>query len=200
MSPKPPSESREARIAAVQIPMEMGSAARERRTTGLRLRMPFRRLRTRGGAHIREPHIALICSHGGHLTELLALRPAWAGMSHFWLTYDAPRTRSMERAYRMRNIGFNPILMVIAFARMLLVFARERPNVIITDGAEIAIPAVFIGRALGCRIVFVEVWTRVRLPTLTGRIVYPFCDVFFVMWPELLDSYGPKARCEGGLV
>jgi UDP-N-acetylglucosamine:LPS N-acetylglucosamine transferase len=100
----------------------------------------------------------------------------------------------------MRNIGFNPLLMAIGFARTLLVFARERPTVVITDGAEIAIPAVLIGRALGCRIVFVEVWTRVRLPTLTGRIVYPLCDAFFVMWPELLQSYGPKARYEGGLV
>jgi UDP-N-acetylglucosamine:LPS N-acetylglucosamine transferase len=149
---------------------------------------------------VREPHVALVCSHGGHLTELLTLQPAWAGFSHFWLTYDAPRTRSLPGAYRLRNIGFNPILMTVALVRTLLVFARERPNVIITDGAEIAIPAVLIGRALGCRIIFVEVWTRVRLPTLTGRIVYPLCDAFFVMWPELLESYGPKARYEGGLI
>jgi UDP-N-acetylglucosamine:LPS N-acetylglucosamine transferase len=121
-------------------------------------------------------------------------------MSHFWLTYDAPRTRLLPHAYLMRNIGFNPLLMAIAFARTLLVFARERPNVVITDGAEIAIPAVLIGRSFGCRIVFVEVWTRVRLPTLTGRIVYPLCDAFFVMWPGLLESYGPKARYEGGLI
>jgi beta-1,4-N-acetylglucosaminyltransferase len=106
----------------------------------------------------------------------------------------------MAHAYLMRNIGFNPVLMMVGFVRTLLVFARERPNVVITDGAEIAIPAVVIARAIGCRIVFVEVWTRVRLPTLSGRIVYPLCDAFFVMWPELLESYGPKARCEGGLV
>jgi UDP-N-acetylglucosamine:LPS N-acetylglucosamine transferase len=162
--------------------------------------MRLRRFRGRSGTRIREPHIALVCSHGGHLTELLAIQSAWARMSHFWLTYDSARTRLLPHAYRMRNIGFNPLLMAIGFARTLLVFARERPTVVITDGAEIAIPAVLIGRALGCRIVFVEVWTRVRLPTLTGRIVYPLCDAFFVMWPELLQSYGPKARYEGGLV
>jgi hypothetical protein len=50
------------------------------------------------------------------------------------------------------------------------------------------------------RIVFVEVWTRVRLPTMTGRIVYPLCDAFYVMWPDLLDEYGSKARFEGGLL
>jgi hypothetical protein len=46
----------------------------------------------------------------------------------------------------------------------------------------------------------VEVWTRVRLPTLTGRILYPLCDAFFVMWPELLEAYGSKARYEGGFL
>jgi UDP-N-acetylglucosamine:LPS N-acetylglucosamine transferase len=162
------------------------------------LRIPARRVR--GDARRRKPHIALVCSHGGHLTELLALRTAWDEMSHFWLTYDAPRTRQLPDAYRMRNIGFNPLLMLVATIRTLLIFARERPNVVITDGAEIAIPAVLVARVLGCRIIFVEVWTRVRLPTLTGRIVYPLSDAFFVMWPELLDSYGPKARYEGGLV
>jgi UDP-N-acetylglucosamine:LPS N-acetylglucosamine transferase len=121
-------------------------------------------------------------------------------MSHFWITYDAPRTRTLANAYRMRNIGFNPVLLAIGFIRTVRIFARERPNVVITDGAEIGIPAVLVGRALGCRIIFVEVWTRVRLPTLTGRILYPLCDAFFVMWPELLEAYGSKARYEGGFL
>jgi beta-1,4-N-acetylglucosaminyltransferase len=141
-----------------------------------------------------------VCSHGGHLTELLLLSSAWDGMRHFWLTYDSPRTRPLEPAYRLRNIGFNPVLLAIAFFRTAWIFARERPDVVVTDGAEIALPAVLIGRALGLRIIFIEVWTRVRLPTLTGRIAYPLSDAFFVLWPELLAAYGPKAQYEGGLL
>jgi beta-1,4-N-acetylglucosaminyltransferase len=147
-----------------------------------------------------RPKVALVCSHGGHLTELLALNSAWRGLSHFWLTYDAPRTRKLERAYRIRNIGFNPVLLLIAFLRTAWIFARERPDVVITDGAEIALPAVLIARVLGLPIMFLEVWTRVRMPTLTGRIVYPFADEFYVMWPDMLDTYGAKARYEGSLL
>jgi UDP-N-acetylglucosamine:LPS N-acetylglucosamine transferase len=147
-----------------------------------------------------SPKVALVCSHGGHLTELVALNSAWDGLPQFWVTYDSARTRKLEHAYRMRNIGFNPILLAIAFARIAWIFARERPNVVITDGAEIAIPAVLVGRLVHCRVIFVEVWTRVRMPTMTGRILYPLCDAFFVMWPDLLDAYGSKARYEGGLM
>lgn len=121
-------------------------------------------------------------------------------MSTFWLTYHSARTAELANAYRMRNIGFNPLLLLGALFRIAVIFARERPNVVITDGAEIAIPAMLIGRMMGCRIVFVEVWTRVRMPTLTGRIAYRLADAFFVMWPELLQAYGPKARYEGGFL
>jgi UDP-N-acetylglucosamine:LPS N-acetylglucosamine transferase len=130
----------------------------------------------------------------------MELSSAWEGMDHFWVTYDAPRTRALHRAYRLRNIGFNPFWMAVAFMRLVAIFGKERPTVVLTDGAEIAIPAALIGRFLGCRIMFVEVWTRVRIPTLSGRIVYPFCDAFFVMWPEMLESYGHKARYVGGLL
>jgi UDP-N-acetylglucosamine:LPS N-acetylglucosamine transferase len=156
--------------------------------------------RARRPARALRPKVALVCSHGGHLTELLALSPAWDGLSHFWITYDAPRTRVLPRSYLLQNIGFNPIRLALAFGRLVWIFKRERPSVVLTDGAEIALPAVVIGRILGCRIVFVEVWTRVRLPTLTGRLVYPLCDAFFVMWPELLAAYGSKARYEGGFL
>ena len=172
----------------------------ERMVRALRLRDPF----TSGHPSSRpvpaRPKVALVCSHGGHLTELLLLSSAWQGMRHFWVTYDAPRTRTLGRAYRLRNIGFNPVLLGVAFFRIAWIFARERPDLIISDGAEIALPAVFIGRILGIRIVFIEVWTRVRLPTLTGRIVYPLSDAFFVMWPELLEAYGSKARYGGSLL
>ena len=146
------------------------------------------------------PKVALVCSHGGHLTELMALSTAWDDMDHFWVTYDAPRTRALDRAYLLRNIGFNPFLMAKALLSIVRIFAIERPAVLITDGAEIAIPAVLVGRLLGCRIIFVEVWTRVSMPTMSGRIVYPFCHGFFVMWPEMLESYAPKAGYVGGLL
>jgi UDP-N-acetylglucosamine:LPS N-acetylglucosamine transferase len=157
--------------------------------------------RPRASSAVRaRPKAALVCSHGGHLTELLLLSSAWEGMRYFWLTYDAPRTRTLENAYLLKNIGFNPVLLLIAFFRTAWIFARERPDVVITNGAEIALPAVLIGRVLGLPVVFIEVWTRVRLPTMTGRLVYPLCDAFYVMWPDMLEAYGPKARYAGGLL
>jgi len=33
--------------------------------------------------------------------------------------------------------------------------------------------------------------------SVTGKLLYPICRELLVQWPELLSSYGPKAKYEG---
>ena len=56
--------------------------------------------------------IALICSHGGHLTELLYLMDAFDGHDKFFITYDNIRTRNLKyRKYLFPNFGEKPYKM-----------------------------------------------------------------------------------------
>jgi beta-1,4-N-acetylglucosaminyltransferase len=144
--------------------------------------------------------VALVCSHGGHLTEMVLLADAWRGAEWFWITYRSPRTVSMSHAYLLTNIGLNPFRMAIATVRIAWILYRERPDVVISTGAEIAIPAFYLAKVIDARTVFVEVWTRVCRPTRTGRLVYPVSDDFLVQWPEMLERYGSKARFEGAIL
>ena len=144
--------------------------------------------------------ICLVCSHGGHLTELQHLREAFDGHETFFITYDSARTRILERRYLLRNIGKNPLLMAYAFFIIFSILLRERPKIIVSTGAEIAIPAFCLAKLLGIKTVFIESWTRVDQPTGTGKIVYRVSDVFLVQWEEMLSKYGKKARYEGAIV
>jgi len=56
----------------------------------------------------------------------------------------------------------------------------------------------YVGKS-GIKTIFIESWTRVIQPTVTGRIVYPVSDVFLVQWGSLLSKYGKKAKYEGGI-
>lgn len=141
-----------------------------------------------------------MCSHGGHLTELIALSDAWRGADVFWITYESTRTRGMRRTYLIRNIGLNPLLMLVGGIRIAAILIKERPDVVVSTGAELAIPALYLARAMRIRTIFVEVWTRVRRPTGTGLIVYPVAHSFFVQWPQLLRFYGRRARYVGSLL
>jgi beta-1,4-N-acetylglucosaminyltransferase len=78
------------------------------------------------------------------------------------------------------------------------ILRRARPDVILSSGPSVAVPACILGRVLGRRVIFVETGSRVTALSMTGRIVYPFCHLFFVQWPDLVKRYR-KATYAGRL-
>ena len=145
--------------------------------------------------------IALICSHGGHLTEILYLLEAFKGHEIFFITYNNFRTKNLGYdTYLLDNIGTNPLKMAKSFLQMFKILFKERPDVIISTGSEIAIPAFIIAKFLRINTIFIESWCRVKTKSATGKIVYPFSDIFLVQWPELLDEYGKKAEYGGAVI
>jgi len=144
--------------------------------------------------------ICLVCSHGGHLTELLQLMEAFEGHETFFITYDSARTRELQCKYLLKNIGQNPFRMVSAAFSILIILCKEKPDLIVSTGSEIAIPAFYLAKLFRIKTIFIESWTRVVQPTGTGRLVYPVSDVFLVQWERLLTKYGKKAKYEGGLI
>ncbi|MBT1165161.1 hypothetical protein JS534_11200 [Bifidobacterium felsineum] len=72
------------------------------------------------------------------------------------------------------------------------VLRRERPDLIISSGAAIAVPFFWLGKLFGAKTVYLEVFDRIDKPTLTGRLVTPVTDRFIVEWEEMLNVY-PKA-------
>jgi UDP-N-acetylglucosamine:LPS N-acetylglucosamine transferase len=128
------------------------------------------------------------------------LKEAFEGHETFFITYDCARTRELENKYLMKDIGTNPFLMAIGFLKIFRILVKERPLLIISTGAEIAIPAFYLGKLFRSKTIFIESWTRVVDPTGTGRIVYPVSDVFLVQWERLLQKYGNKARYEGAIL
>ncbi|KUK17271.1 PssD/Cps14F family polysaccharide biosynthesis glycosyltransferase [Thermococcus sibiricus] len=149
--------------------------------------------------------IALVCSHGGHLTETLFLMEAFKEHDVFFITYDNFRTRNLQyKTYLLENLlenlEKNPIKVIRDVIRMTIILAKERPDVIVSTGAEIAIPAFIIAKFLGIRTIFIESWCRIKTKSGTGRIVYYLSDLFLVQWPQLLKLYGKRAKYVGAVV
>ena len=145
--------------------------------------------------------IALVCSHGGHLTEMQYIKEAFQGHDIFFVSYDSVRTRNLpNQKYLIDNIGKNPIKMGIAFFKFLKIFTTERPDIVVSTGAEIAIPALYIAKIFGAKTIFIECWCRVKTPSAGGKMVYPVADIFLVQWPSLIKIYGKKAQYHGAVV
>lgn len=141
--------------------------------------------------------LLLVSSAGGHLAELFEMKEAFAGHEVVHITYRSSMTEGLDRAYLFENIGTNPWRALRSVWPVFRILLRERPDAILSTGAEIAIIVFYLAKVLRIRTMFVESWTRVTHPTRTGRIVYPVCDEFLVQWPDLLTQYGGKARYRG---
>jgi beta-1,4-N-acetylglucosaminyltransferase len=147
--------------------------------------------------------VLLVCSPGGHLQQMLELRPAWEGMERAWVTLpgadaavllaDEPTT--LGRGPTNRSLG--NMVRNTALAWRLL--RRSRPDAILSTGAALAVPFFVVGRLLGITCVYVESVTRTESLSLSGRMVYPLASRFFVQWPELAAKL-PKATYAGAVL
>ena len=71
------------------------------------------------------------------------------------------------------------------FFLAIRVLRRERPDVVISTGAGVAVPFFFAGPAcMGIPTIYVEVIDRVSSRTLTGRLCRPMSSAFCVQWPR----------------
>lgn len=144
--------------------------------------------------------VLLVASNGGHLLQLKQLQDAWAPDDRVWVTFDKPDSRSLlagERvffAFHPTNRNVRNLLRNLVLALRLV--RTLRPRAIVSTGAGVAVPFCYIGRLFGARIVYVESFSRIHEPSLTGRLVHPVAHRFFVQWPELRSHYR-KAEYRG---
>ena len=144
--------------------------------------------------------VALVCAHGGHLTEMLEWRQAFDGMDAFYFTSAGETTRGLPKAYLVPNRPGSPVQFVANVFRIAAIFRRERPDYIVSTGAEIAVPAFLVGWVFGIPRLYIECGCQVTEPSLTGRMLLRISTRFFVQWRELVARYNGRAEYAGSLI
>lgn len=144
--------------------------------------------------------VLLVCSSGGHLLQLLALRESWEGFSNVWVTSDRSDSRSLlaeeQVVYAHRPTSRNLKNLIRNTFVAWRVVRAVRPAVVLTTGAAEAVPFAWVARLHRARIVYVESLTRIRSPSLSCRLIAPAADRIYVQWPELLGALR-RARYAG---
>ena len=151
---------------------------------------------------MKSDKVCLVGSSGGHLTHLYLLKPFWEEKERFWVTFgkeDAKSILDNEKMYEcyfptnrnIKNLIKNTFLAI-------KIIRKEKPKLIISSGAGVAVPFFYIGKIFGTKTIFIEVFDRIDKPTITGKLVYPVTDIFIVQWEEMKKVY-PKAINLGGI-
>ena len=123
--------------------------------------------------------VLFISSTGGHLNELLQLKPMFQKYDSYIVTENTKSNLKLKEEYGDK----------ISF---LVYGTKIRPKVIITTGAHTAGPMCCIGKIFGSKIIYIETFANISSRTMTGNLIYKFADLFIVQWEEMLKLY-PKA-------
>lgn len=140
--------------------------------------------------------VCLVGSSGGHLTHLYMLKPFWKDKDRFWVTFDKEDAKSLLKDEKMypcyypTNRSIMKLIKNTGLAWKLL--RKERPDLIVSSGAAVAVPFFYLGKLMGAKCVYIEVFDRIDHPTISGKMVYPIADTFIVQWEEMKKVY-PKA-------
>ena len=158
------------------------------------------RLKVAGAA--TRVDVLLVCSSGGHLLQLHALRPAWQDFDRAWVTFDKSDAQTLLRdetvyhAYGPTNRNVKNLVKNLWLAWILVY--RTRPRVVLSTGAGVVVPFAWVSRLFGAKVVYVESLTRIERPSLSCRLILPVAERIYVQWPELQGAVR-RARYAGSV-
>lgn len=137
--------------------------------------------------------LCLVGSSGGHLAHLYLLKPVWEKEPRFWVTFPKEDALSLLKGEKVFPCYFptnrNFVNLVKNTVLAFKIIRKQRPDVIISSGAAVAVPFFYVGKLFGCKTIYIEVFDRMDKPTLTGRLVHPVTDRFIVQWESMLEVY-----------
>lgn len=150
--------------------------------------------------------VLFIASTGGHLSELMQLKPMFNDYDYHLITEKTKTTADLKDVFDDKldyllfgtkdhlfsyifKFGFN-------IFKSLILFIKLRPKFIITTGTHTAVPICYIGKLFGSKIIYIETFANIETKTLAGRILYPIADLFIVQWESMLELY-PNAVYKG---
>ena len=150
--------------------------------------------------------VMFISSTGGHLDELMQLKPLFAKYDYHLVTEKDKSTKELKNeygkkisylAYGTRNKKFiYPFVFMYNLLKTIVLYAKYRPRYIITTGTHTAGPMCYIGKLFRSKIIYIETFASINKKTVTGKLVYPIADLFIVQWESMLELY-PKAVLGG---
>ncbi len=158
--------------------------------------------------------IALIASQGGHLGQIHIIFTKKVLGKHGAVLITEHQDVEKQGAFKEKSflgkyrtyyfkkdhLGFNPFAYLSTIITLRRIFKKENVKCLVTNGAQISIPAVIAGKLSGVKTIFIDTVIRVKTPNWSARASYFFSDIFLVQHLDMMKKYGKRARHEGGVL
>ena len=143
--------------------------------------------------------VMFISSTGGHLSELMQLKPLFKNYDYCIVTEKNDTTLKLKEEYNnkiyyliygARNYMLSYMIKFpLNIIKSFYIFFKTNPQIIVTTGAHTAVPMCYIGKLFKRKVIFIETLARVESKSLSGKLINKIADLFLVQNEELLDIY-----------
>lgn len=148
--------------------------------------------------------ICFVASSGGHWEELMCLDSLFQDKECFFVTEEGGQAgdSKLNTIYTFPQINRKEKHFLLHFLQLFRsarkIMKKEKPDVVLSTGALISFPFCLLGKLSHAKVIYIESFARVYDGSLTGKLVYPFADLFLVQWKPILKHF-PKAKYVGGI-
>ncbi|MBU0636034.1 polysaccharide biosynthesis protein [Candidatus Micrarchaeota archaeon] len=135
------------------------------------------------------------------MAELQQLAPFYKKFEHFFVTFKRPDSEALAKTktvFFVERPARNPLKTLKCLVQSFRILRREKPHLILSTGADAAIPILVLAKLFGKKIIFVESFCRTISPSWSGRIAYRLADLFIYQWKEL-ERFFPKGKFGGSV-
>lgn len=140
-----------------------------------------------------------ISSTGGHLNELLQMKPLFPKYDYHIVTEKTKSNASLRQEYGKRisylaygtkhNMWKYWFIFPFNCIRSFYLFLKYRPDVVVSTGSHTAVPMCYIAHFFKKKVIYIETFANIYTKTVAGRMVYPIADYFVVQWESMLELY-----------
>lgn len=151
-------------------------------------------------------NVIFISSTGGHLTELLQLKPLFSEVQATVITEKTKSNVNLKEevdcsvSYLVYGTKQHLLTYLFKFAynglKSLYLFCKIRPDVIVTTGTHTAVPMCMIAHFFKKKVIWIETFANSQTATQAGKMIYPIADTFIVQWDSMKKQY-PNAIVGG---
>lgn len=143
------------------------------------------------------PLVCLAASGGGHVRQILDLKPMWDDFPHFIITEDTALGRSIGEtedvcfvphfALGQARLGAAWTMLRASAASVAIswrIIRHRRPDMFITTGAGSQLFAMLFARLFGARVVLIDSFARFHRPSAFARLAGRFAHVRIAQAPD----------------
>lgn len=135
--------------------------------------------------------VLAVASGGGHVVELVRLQPAFDMHELIYMSTLESYQASFS-GYEYHVVPdfsrWNPFRIPKVAWSMYRSLRKIKPDVIVTTGAAPGVLALFLGKMLGAKTIWVESLCHAEKVSISGKICNLFADRVYTQWPHLSTS------------